>query len=272
MTQRIENCFAQAKAQNRAILGCFVTAGDPDAETAEMVLDTLVENGADFIELGMPFSDPMADGPAIQASSLRAIKAGMTLEKTLKMAGDFRAKHPHTPLILMGYFNPIYIYGADKFLDDAAEAGVDGLIIVDLPPEEDSELCDPATAKGLDFIRLVTPTTLGDRLETVLNKAGGFVYYVAIAGITGTKSAETDSIKTAMQRISGATELPAVTGFGIRTAEQAGKVAQLGDGVVVGSALVQHIEAASETTPLNRDKLLQDIGSFCAELAQAMQR
>ena len=245
MTQRIENCFAQAKAQNRAVLGCFVTAGDPDAETAEMVLDTLVENGADFIELGMPFSDPMADGPAIQASSLRAIKAGMTLEKTLKMAGDFRAKHPHTPLILMGYFNPIYIYGADKFLDDAAEAGVDGLIIVDLPPEEDSELCDPATAKGLDFIRLVTPTTLGDRLETVLNKAGGFVYYVAIAGITG---------------------------FGIRTAEQAGKVAQLGDGVVVGSALVQHIEAASETTPLNRDKLLQDIGSFCAELAQAMQR
>ncbi len=272
MTSRISKCFELAKAENRAVLGLFVSAGDPDLETSEMILDKLVENGADFIELGMPFSDPMADGPAIQASSLRAIKAGMNLSETLKVAERFRAKHPNTPLILMGYFNPIYIYGVENFLDDAVKAGVDGLIIVDLPPEEDSELCDPAREKGLDFIRLVTPTTLGDRLEVVLNKAGGFVYYVAIAGITGTKSADTDTIKSAMERISSATSLPSVTGFGIRNAEQAAKTATLSDGVVVGSALVQRIEQAAETNPINRDKLLSDIGGFCAELAQAMKR
>lgn len=272
MSGRIKNCFAQAKAENRSVLGLFVSAGDPDLETSALILDKLVENGADFIELGMPFSDPMADGPAIQASSLRAIEAGMNLPKTLQMAADFRSKHPDTPLILMGYFNPIYIYGADKFLQDATQAGVDGLIIVDLPPEEDSELCDPAIEKGLDFIRLVTPTTLGDRLETVLNKAGGFVYYVAIAGITGTKSADTSTVQSAMDRITKATDLPAVTGFGIRTAEQAAITAELSDGVVVGSALVQRIEAACKTSPLNRDTLLTDIGEFCNSLSQAMRR
>ena len=269
---RISQCFANAAAKNRAVLGVFVTAGDPDEATSAALLDSLVENGADFIELGMPFSDPMADGPAIQAASLRAIKAGMTLQKTLDMAAAFRARDPDTPLILMGYFNPIYIYGTDRFLDAAAKAGVDGLIIVDLPPEEDDELCTPACQAGLDFIRLVTPTTLGDRLEVVLNNAGGFVYYVAIAGITGTKSAETDSIKQAMTRIKGANDLPCVTGFGIRTAEQAHQAAQVSDGVVVGSALVQLIEDAAETNPLNHDRLLSDMGSFCAGLAAAMKR
>lgn len=272
MGGRIARCFSEAKSENRAVLGMFVSAGDPEAGLSEQILDVLVSNGADFIELGMPFSDPMADGPAIQASSLRAIKAGMTLEKTLDIATRFRKNHPDTPLILMGYFNPIYIYGTDRFLDAAAKAGVDGLIIVDLPPEEDDELCTPARQAGLDFIRLVTPTTLGDRLEVVLNHAGGFVYYVAIAGITGTKSAETDSIKQAMTRINGATDLPCVTGFGIRTAEQAHQAAQVSDGVVVGSALVQLIEDAAETNPLNHDRLLSDMGSFCAGLAAAMKR
>jgi len=272
MGARIERCFSEAKSQNRAVLGMFVSAGDPEAELSEHILDRLVTHGADFIELGMPFSDPMADGPAIQASSLRAIKAGMTLEHSLAIARRFRQKHPKTPLILMGYFNPIYIYGTDLFIAEATDAGVDGLIIVDLPPEEDDELCTPAQQAGLDFIRLVTPTTLGDRLEVVLNNAGGFVYYVAIAGITGTKSAETDSIKQAMARISGATTLPCVTGFGIRTAEQAHQAAQVSDGVVVGSALVQIIEDATKTNPINHDKLLSEIGEFCAGLAAAMKR
>ena len=272
MSSRIETCFAKAKAANRSVLGIFVSAGDPDEQTSEMILDSLVENGADFIELGMPFSDPMADGPAIQAASLRAIGSGMTLTKTLAMAARFRQRHPDTPLILMGYYNPIYIYGRDAFLADAKKAGVDGLIIVDLPPEEDVELCDPATEAGLDFIRLVTPTTLGDRLDVVLNKAGGFVYYVAIAGITGTKSAEADSIKTAMARITEATDLPAVTGFGIRNAEQAAQTAHLSDGVVVGSAMVQLIENACKTGAAERDSLLSEIGDFCSSLSAAMQR
>ncbi len=272
MGARIERCFSEAKSQSRAVLGMFVSAGDPEADLSEDILDVLVENGADFIELGMPFSDPMADGPAIQASSLRAINKGMTLEKTLAIAARFRKKHPDTPLILMGYFNPIYIYGTERFISEAAAIGVDGLIIVDLPPEEDDELCTPAQAAGIDFIRLVTPTTLGSRLDVVLKHAGGFVYYVAIAGITGTKSAETSSITQAMARISQATSLPTVTGFGIRTAEQAHQAAQVSDGVVVGSALVQIIEAASKTNPINHDTLLSEIGEFCAGLSAAMKR
>ena len=270
MTERIAQCFETAAAANRAVLGVFVTAGDPDEKTAEILLDQLVENGADFIELGMPFSDPMADGPAIQASSLRAIKAGMTLQKTLDMAEKFRARHPNTPLILMGYFNPIYIYGQDEFIRAAQKAGVDGLIIVDLPPEEDDELCDAASDAGLSFIRLVTPTTLGERLPVVVKKAGGFVYYVAIAGITGTKSAATDSIKTAFIRLREETDLPAVAGFGIRTAEQAGEVAAIADGVVVGSALVQKIEDALKLD--KKAQLADDVGAFCASLSAAMKR
>ncbi|MEK9936239.1 MAG: tryptophan synthase subunit alpha, partial [Rhodobiaceae bacterium] len=197
MTSRIEAAFAKARTEDRGVLGVFVSAGDPDRETSGAILDALVEAKVDMIELGMPFSDPMADGPAIQAASLRALKAGMTLAGTLQLARDFRARHPDTPLVLMGYYNPIYIYGVEAFLADAVAAGVDGLIVVDLPPEEDDELYLPAREAGLDFIRLVTPTSDAARLPVVLGTASGFVYYVAITGITGTRSAAADSISAA---------------------------------------------------------------------------
>ena len=241
MSTRIKTAFANAKAEGRGILGVFVTAGDPDAETSAAILDALVTSNVDMVELGMPFSDPMADGPAIQAASLRALKGGMTLAGTLEIARGFRQRHPDTPLVLMGYYNPIYIYGVDRFLAEASDAGVDGLIVVDLPPEEDDELCEPATAAGLDFIRLVTPTSDAGRLPTVLASASGFVYYVAITGITGTRSAAGDSISAAYARVSAATDLPVVTGFGIRTAEQAGEAASRSDGAIVGSAVVEII-------------------------------
>ena len=272
MSNRISQCFARAKAENRAVLGIFVSAGDPSAEASAAILEGLVENGADFIELGMPFSDPMADGPAIQAASLRAIKQGMTLAGTLDMAKSFRARHSDTPIILMGYYNPIYIYGKDAFIKDALAAGVDGLIIVDLPPEEDSELCDDARTAGLSFIRLVTPTTLGDRLSVVLEKAGGFVYYVAIAGITGTKSAATDTVNAAFTRIREETTLPTVTGFGIKTAQQAAEIAHISDGVVVGSAIVSIIEQACAEDSLDTEKLVNSIGSYCRSLSEALKR
>ena len=270
MSNRISQCFTRAKADNRAVLGIFVSAGDPSAEASAAILDSLVKNGADFIELGMPFSDPMADGPAIQAASLRAIKQGMTLAGTLDLAKSFRKIHPDTPLILMGYYNPIYIYGKDTFITDALAAGVDGLIIVDLPPEEDSELCDDARMAGLSFIRLVTPTTLGSP-ACCSGKAGGFIYYVAIAGITGTKSAAKDTINAAFTRIREETSLPAVTGFGIRTAEQAAEIAHISDGVVVGSAMVSIIEQACAEESLDTEKLV-----FCWHilpiLVKAMKR
>lgn len=272
MTNRISQCFERAKQDNRAALGIFVSAGDPSETASAAILDSLVENGADFIELGMPFSDPMADGPAIQAASLRAIKQGMTLQGTLDMAAAFRSRHPDTPLILMGYYNPIYSYGTQAFIAAALDAGVDGLIIVDLPPEEDGELCDAARTAGLDFIRLVTPTTLGERLPVVLEKAGGFVYYVAIAGITGTKSAATDTIRTAFKRIKEETSLPTVTGFGIRTAEQAAEVAHISDGVVVGSAVVSIIEQACEEKTPDAEDLAQAVGRYCRSLSDAMKR
>jgi tryptophan synthase alpha chain len=201
MSKRLAASFAKAKQENRGILGIFVSAGDPDTNTSIKILDGLVESGVDMIELGMPFSDPMADGPAIQAASLRAIKSGMTLRGSLEIASQFRKKHADTPLILMGYYNPIYRYGVELFLKDAQAAGADGLIIVDLPPEEDVELCNPSQNSELDFIRLITPTTLGDRLPHVLEKASGFIYYVSIAGITGTKSAQMESISSAVNRI-----------------------------------------------------------------------
>ncbi len=249
MSKRLAASFAKAKQENRGILGIFVSAGDPDTNTSIKILDGLVESGVDMIELGMPFSDPMADGPAIQAASLRAIKSGMTLRGSLEIASQFRKKHADTPLILMGYYNPIYRYGVELFLKDAQAAGADGLIIVDLPPEEDVELCDPSQNSELDFIRLITPTTLGDRLPFVLEKASGFIYYVSIAGITGTKSAQMESISSAVNRIKQVSDLPVVTGFGIRTAEQAAHIASLGDGAIVGSAVVEII-AESNTQNL----------------------
>ena len=270
MTSRIEATFSKARAEGRGVLGVFITAGDPDRETSDAILDALVESKVDMIELGMPFSDPMADGPAIQAASLRSLKAGMTLAGTLEMAKGFRQRHPDTPLVLMGYFNPIYIYGVDSFLADAVAAGVDGLIVVDLPPEEDDELCLPARAAGLDFIRLVTPTSDAARLPVVLGTASGFVYYVSITGITGTGSAAANSISAAYERISAATDLPVATGFGIRTPEQAGEAASLSDGAIVGSAVVDIIADNLGKDGRGTPEIVSKIAAFTSDLAKGV--
>jgi tryptophan synthase alpha chain len=236
---RLADRFAKLKAEKRAGLITFVTAGDPDLKTSHAILKGLPDAGVDVIEIGMPFTDPMADGPAIQAASLRALKAGMTLPRTLDLVCSFRQENADTPVVLMGYYNPIYIYGVERFVDDALAAGVDGLIIVDLPPEEDSELCLPALKKGLPFIRLATPTTDDKRLPQVLANTSGFVYYVSITGITGTASAAEGHVEKAVARLKRATRLPVAVGFGIRTPEQAAAVAKIADGVVVGTAVVQ---------------------------------
>ena len=270
MTSRIEAAFANARAADRGILGVFVSAGDPDRATSDAILDALVDAKVDIVELGMPFSDPMADGPAIQAASLRALKGGMTLAGTLEMAKGFRDRHPDTPLVLMGYYNPIYIYGVEAFLADAVAAGVDGLIVVDLPPEEDDELCLPARAAGLDFIRLVTPTSDAERLPVVLGTASGFVYYVAITGITGTRSAGADSISEAYARISSATDLPVITGFGIRTPEQAGQAASLSDGAIVGSAVVDIIADNLASDGTGTPEIVSKIAAFVGDLADGV--
>ena len=269
MSKRLAASFTKAKKENRGVLGIFVSAGDPDTNTSIKILDGLVKSGVDMIELGMPFSDPMADGPAIQAASLRALKSGMNLKGSLEIASQFRKKHAHTPLILMGYYNPIYRYGVELFLKDSQAAGVDGLIIVDLPPEEDSELCDLNQNSELDFIRLITPTTLGDRLPFVLEKASGFIYYVSIAGITGTKSAQIESISAAINRIKQVSDLPVVTGFGIRTAEQAAHIASLGDGAIVGSAVVEII-AESNMQNLTAEKTSEKVSDFTKSLVDAI--
>ena len=274
MTGRIDTTFANAKKAARGTLGVFVTAGDPDAATTSALLDALVGAGVDFIELGMPFSDPMADGPAIQAASLRALKGGVTLAGTLEIAAAFRNRHPDTPLILMGYYNPIYIYGNNRFIADALAAGVDGLIIVDLPPEEDTELCLPAKDAGLKFIRLVTPTSDETRLPAIMAEASGFVYYVSVLGITGTKSAAGNTISDAYQRIRAQTELPIVAGFGIRTPAQAAEAASLTDGAVVGSAVVDIIANNLKDTPHEgiKDDIVQKVATFVSELATAIRK
>ncbi|SME94243.1 tryptophan synthase, alpha chain [Tistlia consotensis] len=235
---RLGRRFAALKREGRAGLVTFVTAGDPDPDSAFEILKGLPAAGADVIELGMPFSDPMADGPAIQAAGLRALKAGMTLRKTLDLVRRFREGDADTPIVLMGYYNPIYAMGVDRFLAEAVGAGVDGLIIVDLPPEEDAELCLPAREAGLDWIRLATPTTDDARLPVVLSRTGGFVYYVAIMGITGTRSAAAVEVEKAVQRLKRHTDLPIAVGFGIRTPEQAAEIARAADAAVVGSAIV----------------------------------
>jgi tryptophan synthase alpha chain len=238
---RIARRFAALKAARRGGLVTFVTAGDPDPDSSLKLLAGLPAAGADLIEVGMPFSDPMADGPAIQASSLRALKAGMTLKKTLDLVRKFRAGDSDTPIVLMGYYNPIYQYGVDRFLADFKAAGADGLIVVDLPPEEDEELCVPALKTGVNFIRLATPTTDDKRLPAVLRNTSGFVYYVSILGITGTRSAGDADVKKAVERLKRHTDLPVAVGFGIKTPEQAAAVARVADAAVVGSALVSRV-------------------------------
>jgi tryptophan synthase alpha chain len=239
---RIDRRFASLSREGRAALVTFITAGDPDLETSKTILFGLPHAGADIIELGMPFSDPMADGPAIQAASVRALKGGQTMRKTLALVREFRAGDPETPVVLMGYFNPIYVFPTEAFLEEAQAAGVDGLIVVDLPPEADNELCIPALRRGLNFIRLATPTTDGKRLPTVLANTSGFVYYVSITGVTGAASPDVEAVHAQIGRIRQATTLPVAVGFGVKTPEQVRAIVGGADGVVIGSALVSAIE------------------------------
>ena len=270
MTTRIEKRFAALKAEGRAALVTFITAGDPDAETSLAIAKALPAAGADVIELGMPFTDPMADGPSIQAAGLRALKAGMTLKKTLELVRGFRKDDDATPLVLMGYYNPIYIYGVEKFLGDAKSAGVDGLIIVDLPPEEDTELCLPAMKAGLNFIRLATPTTDDKRLPAVLANTSGFVYYVAITGITGTGSADSKVVGEAVARIKRHTKLPVCVGFGIRTPEAARAIAESANGAAVGTALVDALRASLDAEGRATPKTVGAVADLVAALAQGV--
>jgi tryptophan synthase alpha chain len=258
---RIERRFAELKKAGRAGLIPFLMAGDPDRATSERIFAGLKEAGADLIEIGMPFSDPMADGPAIQAAGQRALKAGMTLKSTLELVRGFRKEDDATPIILMGYYNPIYRWGAERFVADAKAAGIDGLIVVDLPPEEDVELFDPAAKGGLDFVRLTAPTTDEKRLPVVLKRASGFVYFVSITGITGTRSATIESVASNVARLRRFTDLPVAVGFGIKTPAQAAEVARLADAVVVGSALVQRI---AETATAGGDVARAVLGDVAA--------
>jgi tryptophan synthase alpha chain len=267
MTTRIDHRFALLKTQGRAALVTFLTAGDPDADTSLAILKALPAAGADVIEFGMPFTDPMADGPAIQASSLRALKAGQTLRKTLAMVRAFRKSDDATPIVLMGYYNPIYIYGVKKFLADAKSAGVDGLIIVDLPPEEDDELCLPALKAGLNFIRLATPTTDDKRLPAVLANTSGFVYYVSITGITGMAAPDTSKVNTAVARIKRHTKLPVAVGFGVKTAAHARAIAKSADGVVVGSALIDALKRSLDKNNKATRKTVKAVTDLVAALA-----
>jgi tryptophan synthase alpha chain len=270
MTSRIDRRFAALAKEQRKAFVAFVTAGDPDYATSEKILHGLPAAGADIIELGMPFSDPMADGPAVQASSLRALKSGQTMRKTLELVRGFRKRDPDTPIVLMGYYNPIYVYPRETFLDDAKAAGVDGLIIVDLPPEADEELCLPAVERGLHFIRLATPTTDAKRLPAVLANTSGFLYYVSITGITGTAAPDVNAVHAHIARIRKSTRLPVVIGFGVTTPAQAKALAAGADGVVVGSALVNAIRDSlgpnGEVTGKTTSKVLDLVKSLSGAL------
>ncbi|MDI1347544.1 MAG: tryptophan synthase subunit alpha [Pseudolabrys sp.] len=270
MSTRIEARFAALKAEGRAALVTFTMSGDPDCATSLALAKALPKAGADVIELGMPFTDPMADGPAIQAAGVRALKGGQTLIKTLALVREFRKDNDTTPIVLMGYYNPIYIYGVDKFLVDAKDAGVDGLIVVDLPPEEDVELCLPALKAGLNFIRLATPTTDDKRLPTVLNNTSGFVYYVSITGITGSAAPDAGKVAAAVGRIKRHTKLPVAVGFGVRNAESARAIAAGADGVVVGSALVDVLRANLDTNGKAGPNLVKAVTDLVSDIAQGV--
>jgi tryptophan synthase alpha chain len=270
MTTRIEKRFAALKAEGRAALVTFTMSGDPDYATSLALAKALPKAGADVIELGMPFTDPMADGPAIQAAGVRALKGGQTLIKTLALVREFRKDNDTTPIVLMGYYNPIYIYGVDKFLVDAKAAGVDGLIVVDLPPEEDVELCLPALQAGLNFIRLATPTTDDKRLPTVLNNTSGFVYYVSITGITGSAAPDAGKVAAAVGRIKRHTKLPVAVGFGVRNAESARAIAAGADGVVVGSALVDVLRANLDAAGKAGPNLVKAVTDLVSDIAQGV--
>lgn len=270
-TTRIDRTFEKLKAAGRPALVTFITAGDPDLQTSLEILKGLPEAGADLIELGMPFSDPMAEGPPIQASSRRALEAGQTMAKTLDMVRSFREKDDETPIILMGYYNPIYIFGPEKFVETCAEAGVDGLIIVDIPAEADDELCIPAMEAGVNFIRLATPTTDDRRLPRILENTSGFLYYVSITGITGAASADPAAVEKALERFRASTSLPIAVGFGVKTPENAREIGRYADGVVVGSALVNAIRdsldengAATATTVAGVFELVRALSGGCA--------
>jgi len=270
VTTRIDARFNELKKQGRSAFVTFVMAGDPDPKTSLEIIKALPCAGSDLIEIGMPFTDPMADGPSIQAAGLRALKAGMTLKKTLAVVREFRKDDDATPLVLMGYYNPIYIYGVDKFLVDAKAAGVDGLIVVDLPPEEDSELCLPAMKAGLNFIRLATPTTDDRRLPAVLANTSGFVYYVSVTGITGSAAADSTAVAQAVSRIKRHTKLPICVGFGIRTPEAAGAIAANADGAVVGSALVDALSNSLDADGKASAKTVDAVAGLAASLAQGV--
>ena len=267
MTQRIESRFAQCRAENRAALVTYVMAGDPDPETSLAILESLPKAGADILEFGLPFTDPMADGPAIQAAGLRALAIGQNTVKTLDLIRRFRETDAETPVILMGYYNPLYVYGVDRFLADAKAAGVDGLIIVDLPPEQDDELCLPALEAGLAFIRLATPTTDDKRLPAVLANTAGFVYYVSITGITGAATPDFGKVATAVERIKRHTPLPVVVGFGVKTGAHAAAIAQGADGVVVGSALVEAVKNSLDADNRATSRTVEAVTTLVKELS-----
>ena len=264
-SSRLEQCFATLKQQNRPALVSYLTAGDPDADTSRSLLHGLPDAGVDIVELGMPFSDPMADGPAIQKAALRALENGQTQTKTLEMVRRFREENRTTPIVLMGYYNPIFCYGVERFLADAASAGVDGLIVVDLPPEHDEELCQPAARHGIDFIRLATPTTDAKRLPKVLANASGFIYYVSVAGVTGGSAPTPERLENSVAHLREHTDLPIAVGFGIRTAEQAAIIGRFSDAVVVGSALVDCIEHAASA-----DDAVEKVHGLVSELAESV--
>ncbi len=264
---RISARFAELKKSNRSAFVPFITAGDPDFDSALALLQALPAAGADLIELGIPFSDPMADGPVNQASYLRALDAGMTLPKVLDLVRKFRKADKATPLTLMGSYNPIHAYGTARFAKDAAEAGIDGLLIVDLPPEEDEVLRAPASLHGLDVVRFVTPTSDGKRLDTILDGASGYLYYVSMAGITGTKPIETQDVEASIAALRTRTALPVTVGFGIRTPEQAGRIARFADGVVVGTAIVEQVYG---NVNARRAELVANVAEFCAGLAKSV--